>query len=804
MKINQLSRKFRVLGIAILVLLVTGIGSGCQYSKADNYRGNFSESEKHRGINSELKRVWEDIFLPAPQPERYAHVTAETLEHSMRLGADWIIAMQEHHGRFQYWYDPASDKFSSKNDDNFLCQAGTSFSLALVYEMTGEHHYLEAARRSVQYLLAFTVSLDADKAYFLFRKKAKLGGISLPMLTMLKIRQLTGTTEYDAILMKLANMILFLQETYNTGQYKSTYVYRGDYEYEKNSGWESKIYPGEALYALAGMYQAFGDPRYKGSMDWALDFYYREKWKSHAFIPWTISAFASLYEQTGQQKYADYVFFLGDQLLTKQNLDGDDKAYGSFHRKPSANTGGYMEGLGDAIHVARLIRDEGRLRVYQERTKMGYRWLFMLQYGESNAAALKRPDMAQGGFRKTLDDSQLRIDNTQHAISSFAKGLRSIFEIPPAVEPVSLDHTILDRSLELGTQFMLNHQKSEGNFTYTYDWIQKTYDPNDNQVRQAGAMWGLALMYNDSPNPEVAAAVEKALDFFARNSKLTRDGHRYVIYLGEKAGRIGTVALCALSHIDYLRAAKSQISEEKFQHYRQLLKEYLEFLIRARIQMGPTAGLWHKRYSIADGHPYGKPSPYFDGESLLALIKAAKYMGREDLQSIIIGSADAGYHHNIQEALEKDPDSSTTKGYYQWSSMIFFEIATSGWPNTEKYGDYVIDLANWMIDVHKTLSKPRNTAYAYEGIIHAYQLAVERNDTEHIEKFARVIETGLKQLTSWQVGSPLMNSFIRRHPTGSPLAIGGVQNHRRESPLRIDLTQHQMHAVILARRYVYK
>ena len=196
----------------------------------------------------------------------------------MRIGADWIVAMQEHHGRFQYWYDPVSDKFSSKNDDNFLRQAGTSFSLALVYEMTGEPRYLEAAQRSVQYLLTFMEPLDADKAYFLFRKKAKLGGISLPMLTMLKIRQLTGTTEFDAILVKLANMILFLQETYNTGQYKSTYVYRGDYDYEKSSDWESKIYPGEALYALAGMYQAFGDPRYKESMDWALGFYYREKW----------------------------------------------------------------------------------------------------------------------------------------------------------------------------------------------------------------------------------------------------------------------------------------------------------------------------------------------------------------------------------------------------------------------------------------------------------------------------------------------------------------------------------------------
>ena len=370
--------------------------------------------------------------------------------------------------------------------------------------------------------------------------------------------------------------------------------------------------------------------------------------------------------------------------------------------------------------------------------------------------------------------------------------------------PEPVNRTILDHSLELGTQFMLNHQKPEGNFTYIYDWVKKTYKSGDNQVRQAGAMWGLATIYNDTPNPEVGAAVEKAMDFFAQNSRLTPDGYRYVTYPGVNVGRIGTVALCALTHIDYLRAARSQITEEKFQNYRQLLEEYLEFLISARIQTPPQKGLWHKSYSIAGGHPYGKASPYFDGESLLALIKAAKYMGREDLQPIIIASADAGYRHNIQEALQEDPDSSITKGYYQWSSMVFFEIATSGWHDTEKYGDYVIDLANWMIDVHKTLKRRRNTAYAYEGIIHAYQLAVQRNDTKHIEKFAHVIEVGLTKLTSWQVGSPTMNKFIRSRPTANPLAMGGVQNHRREAPLRIDVVQHQMHAVILARRYVYK
>lgn len=278
--------------------------------------------------------------------------------------------------------------------------------------------------------------LDADKAYFLFRRKAKLGGIGLPMLTMLKIRQLTGTGEFDVILTQLANMILFLQKRYGTGQYKSTYVYRGDYEHEKHSGWESRIYPGEALYALAGIYRAFGDARYRESMDWALDFYYRGKWKSHAFLPWTISAFAALYGQSRERKYAEYVFFLSDQLLTEQNLKANEEAYGSFHSSPSVNTASYMEGLTDAVQVARGMGDADRLGLYEERAKMGYRWLFMLQYGDSDAALLKRPEMARGGFRRTLADAKLRIDNTQHAISSFAKGLRFIYKIPPTEQDV--------------------------------------------------------------------------------------------------------------------------------------------------------------------------------------------------------------------------------------------------------------------------------------------------------------------------------------------------------------------------------
>ncbi len=381
-------------------------------------------------------------------------------------------------------------------------------------------------------------------------------------------------------------------------------------------------------------------------------------------------------------------------------------------------------------------------------------------------------------------------------------------ELPPEVEVEKgrcspLTREVLDASLALGTRYLLNHQQPDGRFSYLYDWLARTRVAGDSEVRQAGAAWGLATIHQDRPDPEVAAALEKSLAFFEKHSKLTSRGDRYVAYPGQNQGRLGTVALIVLAHVDYLRSAE-HLAEPAVAGYRRRLSEYLGFLISARL----ADGRFHDAYSLRTGESYGPSSPYFDGESLLALIKAAKYLDRDDLWPVVLDAADAGYRLNVVEARKRDPDSNVTKGYYQWSSMAFFEIATSDLPETEKYGDWLIELAYWMIDVHRTLERTRNTAYAYEGIVPAYRMAQIRGDARHMDKLGCTIELGLAKLTSWQVGSPIANKFIadRLRALGAPpdpLALGGVQNHSTEAPLRVDVVQHQMHAVIMARRWYY-
>ncbi len=185
----------------------------------------------------------------------------------------------------------------------------------------------------------------------------------------------------------------------------------------------------------------------------------------------------------------------------------------------------------------------------------------------------------------------------------------------------------------------------------------------------------------------------------------------------------------------------------------------------------------------------------------MALVKAVKYSEFKQLKPFVLESASRMYQVHVREALKKDADSPITKGFYQWGSMSFFEIYDARWKNYQQFGKYVVDLAHWMIDVHQTLKRPKNTAYTYEGLCCALEIARLENNEQAAHKIAYVIDQGLGKLISWQKGSSLEVEFLKR--VSDPKALGAVMNSAHDPVLRIDVTQHQLHAMILARRYLY-
>lgn len=362
--------------------------------------------------------------------------------------------------------------------------------------------------------------------------------------------------------------------------------------------------------------------------------------------------------------------------------------------------------------------------------------------------------------------------------------------------PEPPDAAALDTAIGLAGDFLLKHQTERGDFTYEYDFVTDETTLEGSQVRQAGALWGVALLHQHAPTEATLAAMEKGLGFWETHSTVDGKNRRIPRYPGATRGDVGTVALLALACIDFLRADFPLEERERWERF---TLEVLAFLVHLR----RDDGHWPSSYRVSNGAPMGDPSPYYDGESLLALAKAVRHRGLDSLQPAVMASAERMYAAHVVQAREAEPDSPITKGFYQWGSMSFWEIHDAGWDGEDVWARRTLELANWMIDTHRTLERRKNTAYAQEGIVCAYDLADAIGEDTAAKKFRAVVARGLGKLMTWQVGAPRANEYARGKGGDDPLARGGVMNAKDEPVLRIDVTQHQLHAMLLARRHVW-
>ncbi|KAG7370726.1 hypothetical protein IV203_019296 [Nitzschia inconspicua] len=395
------------------------------------------------------------------------------------------------------------------------------------------------------------------------------------------------------------------------------------------------------------------------------------------------------------------------------------------------------------------------------------------------------------------------LDEYSGWLNSYYKGLE--FEIHPDLSTRQLTKDILEKSLEMGCDNMVANMRPEGNFNYQYNFVEKVLDDDDMAVRQAGALWGLSMCWQYRPDNHMwHVAVDKGIDFYASHMA-DGDGFRYLAYPGETDSESGGNALLGLALIEYLRTVKDnniQVDATRIEKVKGLLKDIIEFL--KFMQMKDQH--FSQGYRMDQKRKRNYSSPYFDGETMLCFIKAAKYIdGYQNLIPIIESAAPVMARKYTVSAWREEHDSDETKGFYQWSSMLFTEYYEARYKDYELFGDYVIVLGHWIIHTHGILDRQKNTGYAYEGIVSAYTVAKARGHNQARDDFAFTIDNGLYKLIQWQVGGPLAheNSFLVENPTEEKIAIGGIMNGRKDPTIRIDTTQHQLHSLMLASSLVY-
>lgn len=387
----------------------------------------------------------------------------------------------------------------------------------------------------------------------------------------------------------------------------------------------------------------------------------------------------------------------------------------------------------------------------------------------------------------------------------------------------TLDRDDLQLGLRLGSQFLVNSQRDAGNFRYEYNWLSQKETEEDNPVRQAGTLWGLTLLHVDDPGRDLMATIRKGLKYFSQNSVEFPGGARMVNYPGQEPQKLGAVALLALAHIEVLRRPEVLEGAEKEQ-LEANLGGYLKALLAART----SKNNFYKFYDGKTGKHFGPTSPYYDGECLLALVKAAKYLSHDHLWPHIKASAEAGWKKNVRKGLmlfegatatkensakmdnwDKQEASKRLKGYYQWGTMAWYELMGLQDPDFEKYAPRTLRFGSWLASKGPSKNVNVNTGYAFEGLIPAFVTAVRQGDHKLENKFACAIRQGMANLHSLQVGHT--KAFGLAEPQAKNVdpklredsrAQGGAQGSRNSDALRIDTTQHQLHALLMANRLV--
>ncbi|MBR6057556.1 MAG: hypothetical protein IKP58_05230 [Victivallales bacterium] len=366
-----------------------------------------------------------------------------------------------------------------------------------------------------------------------------------------------------------------------------------------------------------------------------------------------------------------------------------------------------------------------------------------------------------------------------------------------------LSREILIQSLEAARAYYLNQQKTEGNFKYLLDISDGQTADDDNQVRQAGAIWGLACLNRDFFNEPTRRALLLGFDFFIQNIKTLPTGETVIVYPGEKNLNSGTVALFCLALTDFLAGQDKYLDQNTKDKYRRILFTHIGFLRTMELDDGS----WSRAYELSSGIRKPVPSSYYDGETLLAYCKVARLYNRKDLIRRINFALPRLIHRYTVQTWQPDGDQDLTKGFYQWGSMAFAEYIEAGWePHAKLAADAALALAWWQIDENQLESKKANVAYAVEGLASAWKIAKMTGRKEAEDRLKPIIDNIMGKLILCQYKGPFMqyNPYLMSLKNVVPEAYGGITAAQNSPLVRIDNVQHQVHATLLMLKYLYQ
>ncbi|MDE0390808.1 MAG: hypothetical protein OXI57_01920 [Rhodospirillales bacterium] len=339
----------------------------------------------------------------------------------------WMLGNLAADGALPYKYWPSRGKESPA--DNAIRRFLATRALSQFGELRGSAEIRDAARRNLRFNLErYYREIGGGRGAIVERTGAKLGAAALAALAILES---PARQEFAPALTGLAAGVESLADEERG--------FRTFFFPPERDGENWNFYSGEALLFWAEALRRGADCAL--SPERCAETFARCRARHHearnpAFVPWHTQACASLFAQTGRRAYADFVLEMSDWLLPMQQWDGlmpdlrgrfYDPKRPEFGPPHAASTGAYLEGLADALALARAVGDGSRAAAYDRAVRRGLRSLRQLQFrDERDAFYISKKTRVMGALRTEVYDNAVRVDSAAHALTAAVKIMRPL------------------------------------------------------------------------------------------------------------------------------------------------------------------------------------------------------------------------------------------------------------------------------------------------------------------------------------------------------------------------------------------
>ncbi len=369
-------------------------------------------------------------------PESCGDTDTASLDAAARSAVDWIMRNQHEDGSYVYVY--LIDTDTVPDEYNLVRHAGVTLAL---YEAAGyykDRTILAAADAGMNWMIDRLETRHGWSTPALGDTEVDLGAPALMTVGLAERRLVTGDPQYDDLMRSLGRFIVALQHP--DGGFDFGWNLSTD---EPISG-SSKYYPGESLWALALLHEAFPGEGWDTAAYKDLDYLVtkRDEVDNVPFPPlpdqWMAYGFAEMatwdLSDAQIEKAGELATRFG--LLVRSEAQRQGSWYGNLTRgrkSRAAGLGTWVEGLGS---LWRLAETDPRLAdsapALKDRLVCSAGLLAARQADTETANQSARPDMVEGAW---FARGETRMDDQQHALSGLIYTLRALQNNPERTSP---------------------------------------------------------------------------------------------------------------------------------------------------------------------------------------------------------------------------------------------------------------------------------------------------------------------------------------------------------------------------------